>query len=118
MAEPIQGKFLFSTNDKLFNFFVSFRVETKIQRNMIRYDTIRYNVCNPTGYLTRIELQKTIEEATFQEFDMNHIEILYQEFDKDENGKIDFPEFKVMVKYIKGNKKKKERSSSVSSVYT
>jgi Ca2+-binding EF-hand superfamily protein len=47
---------------------------------------------------------------------MNHIEILYQEFDKDENGKIDFPEFKVMVKYLTGNKKKLERSSSVSSV--
>lgn len=66
--------------------------------------------------MTRIELQSTIEEVTFQEFDMNHIEILYQEFDKDENGKIDFPEFKVMVKYLTGNKKKLERSSSVSSV--
>jgi Ca2+-binding EF-hand superfamily protein len=76
---------------------------------------MQYNVCTFTGYLTRIELQSTLEEVTFQAFDMNHIEILYQEFDKDENGKVDFPEFKVMVKYIKGDKKKLERTSSVSS---
>jgi len=81
--------------------------DTKLLESFTEHDK------NEKGYLTRIELQKTIEEATFQEFDMNHIEILYQEFDKDENGKIDFPEFKVMVKYLKGNKKKKERSSSI-----
>lgn len=67
------------------------------------------------GYLTRTEVQSTIEELTDQEFSMDHIEILYEEFDKDANGKVDIPEFKTMVKYLRstGNVKKKRMSIGV-----
>ena len=62
--------------------------------------------------MTRTEVQSTIEELTDQEFSMDHIEILYDEFDKDANGKVDIPEFKTMVKYLRstGNVKKKRMS--------
>jgi methylglyoxal synthase len=64
------------------------------------------------GYLTRMELQKVIQELTSQHFEMNHIEVLYDEFDKNEDGKIDFPELKTCVKYINGTKKKRRMHSS------
>ena len=69
-----------------------------------------------TGYVTRIELQKILKEVIYQDFEMSHIEILYNEFDRDDNGKIDFSEFKVMVNFLKaeGRRKKASRTQSVS----
>lgn len=46
------------------------------------------------GYLTRTEFQKVVHELTSQKFDMNHIEVLYEEFDRNDDGKIDYPELK------------------------
>lgn len=59
------------------------------------------------GFLTRIELQECIEGVTGQDFTMDHIETLYSEFDKDENGKVDWPEFKTMVSFLQGTHKKR-----------
>lgn len=64
-----------------------------------------------SGFLSRIELQTCIEDLTDQEFSMDHIEILYEEFDKDQNGKVDFPEFKTMMKYLKSTVKQTKRKS-------
>ena len=77
------------------NFFHPLRHDTT-RRNCKQNKTTSYNA----GYLTRMELQTTIEELTYQEFDLSHIEVLYTEFDNDENGKIDFPEFKTMISYL------------------
>jgi len=70
------------------------------------------------GFLTRKELQSGLTESTFQEFDLSHIEVLYEEFDMDGNGKIDFPEFQTILKYLnvitKGSKQKKRMSLNVS----
>ena len=66
---------------------------------------------NYSGFLTRIELQGTIEDLTDQEFSMDHVEILYEEFDKDQNGKVDFPEFKTMMKYLKSTLQQTKRKS-------
>lgn len=66
---------------------------------------------NYSGFLSRIELQETIEDLTGQEFSMDHVEILYEEFDKDQNGKVDFPEFKTMMKYLKSTLKQTKRKS-------
>jgi len=70
---------------------------------------------NDKGYLTRIEVQSTLEDLTNQEFGMDHIEILYAEFDKDENGKVDLPEFKSMVHYLResGGVKMKRQSIGI-----
>ena len=59
------------------------------------------------GFLTRIELQACIQGVTGQDFTMDHIETLYSEFDKDENGKVDWPEFKTMVSFLQGTHKKR-----------
>lgn len=64
------------------------------------------------GYLTRMELQTVIQELTSQKFDMNHIEVLYDEFDRNEDGKIDYPELKTCLKYINGTKKSRRMNSS------
>ena len=69
------------------------------------------------GYLTRIELQKTIGDVLFQDLSMDHIETLYTEFDKNEDGKIDFPEFKEMHRYIKEAKRKKRGSAKLVSYH-
>lgn len=66
---------------------------------------------NYSGFLSRIELQETIEDLTGQEFSMDHVEILYEEFDKDQNGKVDFPEFKTMMKYLKSTLQQTRRKS-------
>lgn len=65
------------------------------------------------GYLTRIELQCTIEELTNQEFSMDNVETLYEEFDKDKNGKVDYPEFKTMMKYLKTTVKLNTKRKSI-----
>ncbi len=41
---------------------------------------------------------------------MDHVEILYEEFDKDKNGKVDFPELKTMMKYLKTTVTQKRKS--------
>lgn len=59
------------------------------------------------GFLTRIELQACIQGVTGQDFTMDHIETLYGEFDKDENGQVDWPEFKTMISFLQGTHKKR-----------
>ena len=63
--------------------------------------------------MTRIEVQSAIEDLTNQTFSMDHVEILYSEFDKDENGKVDVPEFKTMIKYLRSTGAVKKKRSSV-----
>lgn len=65
------------------------------------------------GYLTRTEFQKVVHELTSQKFDMNHIEVLYEEFDRNDDGKIDYPELKTCLKYINGTKKRRTSSYSM-----
>jgi hypothetical protein len=60
----------------------------------------RTHALTKTGYLTRMELQRAIMEVTGQEFTLDHVETLYTEFDKDENGKVDFPEIKSMLNFL------------------
>lgn len=74
------------------------------------YNAFVKNDSGDKGYLTRMELQTTIEELTYQEFDLSHIEVLYTEFDNDGNGKIDFPEFKTMISYL-GDHQKDEHAA-------
>lgn len=64
------------------------------------HDAFIKNDSNEKGYLTRLELQRAIMEVTGQEFTLDHVETLYTEFDKDENGKVDFPEIKSMLKFL------------------
>ena len=85
--------------------FVTFFHPFATRRNCKQNKTISCNA----GYLTRMELQTTIEELTYQEFDLSHIEVLYTEFDNDGNGKIDFPEFKTMISYL-GDHQKNEHA--------
>ena len=66
-----------------------------------------------TGYLSRIELQEAIEDLTNQEFSMDHIEILYEEFDRSQDGKVDFQEFKIMMKYLENTVETTKRRKSV-----
>jgi len=64
---------------------------------------VAFNICDQDkkGYLTRTELQDAIEQLTDQEFRLDQIEALYGEFDKDGTGKVDFPEFKTLIKHLK-----------------
>jgi len=64
------------------------------------HDAFTKNDSNEKGYLTRMELKRAIMEVTGQEFTLNHVETLYTEFDKDENGKVDFPEMQSMLKFL------------------
>ena len=64
------------------------------------------------GILDRGELRRAISDVMGEEVDTNHIEILLQEFDKDENGEIDFSEFRTIAKYLQ---KENVRRRSVSS---
>jgi Ca2+-binding EF-hand superfamily protein len=64
-----------------------------------------------------MELRSAIEHVTGTMYSMNHIETLWQEFDKDDNGTIDAPEFRTLMKYIK-NPPRVSFRKSVSSVPT
>jgi len=66
------------------------------------------------GYVSRTELQKILQAHLNSEFTSNQVEVLYTEFDKNDDGKIDFQELKVMVTFLKGEtKRKKSRQSSI-----
>eukprot|EP00536_Pseudo-nitzschia_multiseries_P012588 jgi/Psemu1/68376/estExt_Genemark1.C_4900025 len=66
------------------------------------------------GQLNRNELRKAIAVITGKnEIDMEHVESLLDEFDRDENGMLDFCEFQTLEKYLKRNSGKR-RSSRIS----
>lgn len=48
-----------------------------------------------------MEVGDGISEVVGQKLDSNQIHILFDEFDKDDNGEIDFQEFMVMADYFK-----------------
>ena len=54
-----------------------------------------------TGLLNRVELRDAMEAVTGSKFSMSHIETLWAEFDKDQDGTIDYPEFQKMMGYVK-----------------
>mmetsp|Transcript_17261 Transcript_17261/g.19768 ORF Transcript_17261/g.19768 Transcript_17261/m.19768 type:complete len:441 (-) Transcript_17261:113-1435(-) len=53
------------------------------------------------GVLDRAEVSAGISLIVDMELDSNQVQILFDEFDKDDNGKIDFQEFSVMANYFK-----------------
>jgi methylglyoxal synthase len=66
------------------------------------------------GHVTRVELQKLLQSHLKSEYTSNQVEVLYNEFDKNDDGKIDFQELKVMVSFLKGESKRtKSRQTSI-----
>merc|ERR1712021_276730 len=67
------------------------------------------------GYVTRMECKSCLEELHGSEFELEHIEILYKEFDHNADQNIDYQEFTVMHGYLKELKpgKKDNRRSSI-----
>lgn len=63
------------------------------------------------GVLSRIELRSAMEEMTGSKIMLQHIEILFSEFDKDLNGVIDSCEFRTIMKYF--NEKPKPRRMKI-----
>jgi len=66
------------------------------------------------GYVTRMECKSVLEELFSYEFELEHVEILYKEFDNNKDQSIDYQEFKVMHGYLKElQPAKKERRKSI-----
>ena len=64
-----------------------------------------------SGLLNRVELRNAMQAVTGSKFSMNHIETLWGEFDKDNDGTIDYPEFQKMMKYVKAPQSDSMRKS-------
>ena len=52
------------------------------------------------GVLNRMELRSAMEEMTGSKIMLQHVEMLFDEFDKDVNGVIDSCEFRTIMKYF------------------
>ena len=63
------------------------------------------------GILDRKELREALSAVLGEEIEMNHMEILFQEFDKDNNGEIDFSEFRTIISYLTANLRKSVSTS-------
>ena len=63
------------------------------------------------GILDRKELREALSAVLGEEIEMNHMEILFQEFDKDNNGEIDFSEFRTIISYLTANLRKSVSAS-------
>lgn len=68
-----------------------------------------YSVCRSSfekhdatknGVLNRLELRSAMEEMTGSKILLQHIEIIFDEFDKDANGVIDSCEYRTIMKYF------------------
>ena len=66
--------------------------------------------------MTRIELQRVLESYLRSEFTSNQIEMLYDEFDRNDDGKIDFQELKVLAAFLKSENRKNRSNRRKSSV--
>lgn len=66
------------------------------------------------GVLNRSELRRAIEDITRDEIDLDLMELIFSEFDKDGNGVFDDCEFRGMMKYITGATATQSRRKSVS----
>jgi len=74
---------------------------TLCRDQFVKHDATR------NGVLSRIELRSAMEEMTGSKILLQHIEILFDEFDKDLNGTIDNYEFRTIMKYFNGKQKPK-----------
>jgi len=79
------------------------------------HDVFTKNDRGSKGYVTRMECKSCLEELHGSEFELEHIEILYKEFDHNADQNIDYQEFTVMHGYLKdlNPKKKESRRNSI-----
>lgn len=89
--------------DKEFGLLASVRSESTEQN--LRDAFVKYDKGDKT-YLTREELRMVLEEVSGEKFEKIQIETLYTEFDKYEDGKIDFPELEKLFSFLDFEMKK------------
>jgi len=66
------------------------------------------------GVLNRSELRRAIEDITRDEIDLDLMDLIFSEFDKDGNGDFDASEFRGMMKYITGATATQSKRKSLS----
>jgi len=77
-----------------------FEDEHKDDFNSVCRDRFDKHDVTKNGVLNRLELRSAMEEMTGSKILLQHIEIIFNEFDKDVNGVIDSCEFRTIMKYF------------------